>query len=819
MKRKFVGLLMLVSCTFASLEAQEELGYQVPNKALLDMVDIDLAPSVLSNSDNSVLLMLYRPTYKSIKTLSRKELRIAGLRVDPQRFIGSRTTYYNKVTLVDLSEGKTPEPVIGLPENPQLSNFSWSPDEKSIAMTHTSETGVELWILDIANRTARRIVKNAINATMGNCVTWLKDSKGLLVKFIPKDKETLIDQTAIIPTGPKITENNGEKAQNRTYQDLIKNPTDAKNFTQLSRSELRLIGMDGKDIPFLETRMYGSVRMSPDGKYVLVDFVKPPFSYLVPYYRFPEETHVYNLKGEIVKVIDDSPLEEVRPKGFMAVSKGKRYISWRKDQPATLYYVEALDQGDPEVDVPYRDALFQLAAPFDKTPTLLTKLKNRYAGVIWGNPTSAIVYDRWWNNRNAKTYYFNPSKPGLIAQIINDRNYQDRYSDPGNFVTERNRYGEYVLALRGKTAFLIGDGFSEKGQFPFLDETNLATGNTVRLYQSNFSNQFEQLYDYDPKKKNLRVRIESKTDYPNYFKRSLGKEKGLEQLTFFESPFKKLNKVGKELISYTRKDGLELSGVLYTPEGFDKNNPTPHPMILWAYPREYKDKSSASQKTNNPNRFIYPYWGSPIYWVTQGYVVLDRAAFPIVGEGEEEPNDSFRSQLVANAEAAINTLVEKGYVDPDRVAVGGHSYGAFMVANLLSHSNLFAAGIARSGAYNRTLTPFGFQSESRSYWEAPQVYYQMSPFMHADKMKTPLLLIHGEADNNSGTYPLQSERYYNALKGLGATTRLVMFPKESHGYRAKETILHLIWEQDRWLEKYVKNKQTLIEKTDQKPKG
>ncbi|CAI8211014.1 MAG: Dipeptidyl-peptidase 5 [Flavobacteriaceae bacterium] len=449
----------------------------------------------------------------------------------------------------------------------------------------------------------------------------------------------------------------------------------------------------------------------------------------------------------------------------------------------------------------------------------MTKLKNRYAGVIWGNTATAIVYDSWWNNRNAKTYYFNPSKPGTNARIINDRNYQDRYSDPGSFVTERNRYGEYVLALRGKTAFLIGDGFTEKGQYPFLDETNLATGNTVRLYQSNYSDQFEQLYDYKPKTKKLRVRIESKTAYPNYFMRSLGKDKKLEQLTFFESPFKKLNKVGKELITYTRKDGLELSGVLYTPEGFDKKNPMPHPMILWAYPREYKDKSSASQKTNNPNRFIYPYWGSPIYWVTQGYVVLDRAAFPIVGEGDEEPNDSFRSQLVANAEAAIDAVVEKGYVDPERVAVGGHSYGAFMVANLLSHSNLFAAGIARSGAYNRTLTPFGFQSESRSYWEAPEVYYRMSPFMHADKMKTPLLLIHGEADNNSGTYPLQSERYYNALKGLGATTRLVMFPKESHGYRAKETILHLIWEQDQWLEKHVKNKQTVLEETDQKPKG
>ena len=261
-------------------------------------------------------------------------------------------------------------------------------------------------------------------------------------------------------------------------------------------------------------------------------------------------------------------------------------------------------------------------------------------------------------------------------------------------------------------------------------------------------------------------------------------------------------------ISFKREDGLELSGVLYLPkDNIEKTSK--NPMILWAYPREYKDKSSASQKTNNPNRFTYPSWSSPIYWVNQGYIILDRAAFPIVGEGDKEPNDSFREQLVSNAKAAIDAVDKMGYIDRDKVAVGGHSYGAFMVANLLSHSSLFAAGIARSGAYNRTLTPFGFQSEERSYWEAPNVYYTMSPFMHADKMKTPLLLIHGEADNNSGTYPMQSVRYFNALKGLGATARLVMFPKESHGYRAKETILHLIWEQDRWLEKYVKNKSIL----------
>jgi dipeptidyl aminopeptidase/acylaminoacyl peptidase len=801
------------------LNAQEELGYQIPKKELLDLIDIDLAPTVLRNTKNTVMVLLSRSTYKSIADLSRKELRIAGLRVDPKRFIGSRTTYYNKVELVDFEKGKTRLLVAGLPNKPQLTNFIWSPDEKMIAMTHTSDSSVELWILDVTTRKAKKLSSQPINATMGNSINWFKSSKELLVKLIPKDREDIIDQSVVVPTGPKVTENNGEKAQNRTYQDLIKNPTDAKNFTQLSRSEIYKIDLNGNKSHFLEARMYRGVSVSPDGKYVMVSFVKEPFSYLVPYYRFPTETHVYDLDAQLVKLISDNPLQEVLPKGFMAVSTNKRDIGWRKDKPSTIYYVGALDKGNPEIKVPYRDALYEWEAPFGQKSILLTKTINRYAGIIWGNDLNAIIYDRWWNSRNSKTYTFSPSKPDIPARVIVDRNYQDRYSDPGDFVTRKGKYGENILALDGNNAFLLGDGFSEKGQFPFLDQINLKSNKKNRTYQSTYTDKFEQLYDYDIIEKKLSIRIESKNEYPNYFTRSLDKKHTLKQQTFFENPFKNLENVGKELISYKRKDGLDLSGILYTPEGFDKNNPKQLPMILWAYPREYKDKSSAAQKINNPNRFLYPSWGSPIYWVTQGYLVLDRAAFPIIGEGTDEPNDSFRTQLVANAEAAINAVVEKGYADRNRIAVGGHSYGAFMVANLLSHSNLFAAGIARSGAYNRTLTPFGFQSESRSYWEAPEVYYTMSPFMHADKMKTPLLLVHGEADNNSGTYPLQSERYYNALKGLGATTRLVMFPKESHGYRAKETILHLIWEQDQWLEKYVKNRKTFLKFTKHKPKG
>ena len=815
---KNIAITLLITASYL-LNAQEELGYQIPKKELLDLIDVDLAPTVLRNTKNTVMVLLSRSTYKSIADLSRKELRIAGLRVDPKRFIGSRTTYYNKVELVDFEKGKTPLLVAGLPNKPQLTNFIWSPDEKMIAMTHTSDSSVELWILDVTTRKAKKLSSQPINATMGNSINWFKSSEELLVKLIPKDREDIIDQSVVVPTGPKVTENNGEKAQNRTYQDLIKNPTDAKNFTQLSRSEIYKIDLNGNKSHFLDARMYRGVSVSPDGKYVMVSFVKEPFSYLVPYYRFPTETHVYDLDAQLVKLISDNPLQEVLPKGFMAVSTNKRDIGWRKDKPSTIYYVEALDKGNPEIKVPYRDALYDWQAPFGQKSILLTKTINRYAGIIWGNDLNAIIYDRWWNSRNSKTYVFSPSKPDIPARVIVDRNYQDRYSDPGDFVTRKGKYGENILALDGNNAFLLGDGFSEKGQFPFLDQINLKSNKKNRTYQSTYTDKFEQLYDYDIIEKKLSIRIESKNEYPNYFTRSLDKKNTLKQQTFFENPFKNLENVGKELISYKRKDGLDLSGILYTPEGFDKNNPKQLPMILWAYPREYKDKSSAAQKINNPNRFLYPSWGSPIYWVTQGYLVLDRAAFPIIGEGTDEPNDSFRTQLIANAEAAINAVVEKGYADRNRIAVGGHSYGAFMVANLLSHSNLFAAGIARSGAYNRTLTPFGFQSESRSYWEAPEVYYTMSPFMHADKMKTPLLLVHGEADNNSGTYPLQSERYYNALKGLGATTRLVMFPKESHGYRAKETILHLIWEQDQWLEKYVKNRKTFLKFTKDKPKG
>ncbi|MBK77951.1 MAG: S9 family peptidase [Flavobacteriaceae bacterium] len=786
--------------------SQKNLTYQIPKKEILDLVDVDRAPSVLKDEKNNYMVFVYRPEYKSIDELSQKEMRLGGLRVNPYLNIGSRTTYYNKVKILRLKKGdKSPIEVKGLPTNPKLSNFVYSPDQSKIAMINTTSDRLELWVLNIEKALARRINTPSLNATLGSVINWFSDNKSLLIKIRPENSNIIIDQENMTPTGPTITENMGDKAQNRTYQDLLKNITDENNFEQLSRSKLIKVSLKGKISQWLDENMYRSISFSPDGKYVLVNIIKKPFSYIVTYSRFPNETLVYDLNGKLIKKIAESPLLEVLPKGFMATKVGKRSISWRNDLPSSLRYIEALDGGDPSVEVDYRDKLMNWDAPFNKNPEFLIKTINRINNINWGNENFAIVRDIWWNNRNTKTYLFNPSNSNVKPKIISDRNYQDIYSNPGSYVTKRNDYNRSVLLIKNNNLFRIADGFSKEGQFPYVEKLNINDLSTATIYKSNYETKFENIIDFDFEKNELFVRIESKQDFPNYYFRKLSKNNILDQITFFKNPFESLKKVSKQTITYKREDGLDLSGVLYLPPDYDKTKPERKPMILWAYPREYKDKNSASQKTNNPNRFIYPSWASPIYWVTQGYVLLDRASFPIIGEKDVEPNDSFRNQLVSNAKAAIDELDKKGYIDPKKVAVGGHSYGAFMVANLLSHSNLFSAGIARSGAYNRTLTPFGFQSEERTYWEAPEVYYRMSPFMHADKMKTPLLLIHGEADNNSGTYPMQSKRYFNALKGLGATVRLVMFPKESHGYRAKETILHLLWEQDQWLEKYLKN--------------
>lgn len=783
---------------------QENLNYQKPDAAILNLADYERVPSVSMNSKKTYVLYMYRSTYKSLDDLNQEEVRLGGLRLNPATNISSTATYSSNIKLRPFSK-KVETQVQGLPQNAKISNISWSRDETKVSFTNTTDTGVELWYIDLAKNTAHQLTEAITNCAMGNPASWTADSQRLLVRVLPKNRPALLSEKKSLPSGPIVSTSDGSVSQNRTYQDLLKNKLDEQNFETLVTSELQYIDLNGKVTPFLPANLYTGISFSPDGNYVMVNTLEKPFSYIVPYSRFPMRAVVYDKNGKEVKEVSYTPLTEVMPKGFMAVKKGKRNLSWRSDKPSTLFFAEALDEGNPANKVDFRDELFQWPAPFNSNPTSFMKVPQRFGGLIWGDDQTAIVVDSWYDTRNQKAYIISPATSNPAPKVISDRNSQDVYSDPGNFETVKNEYGFYVLAQNNGQAYLIGDGYTKEGQFPFVDAFDLKTLKTKRLYQSTFKDKKEEILSIEDFKKGIAlVQIQSATEYPNYYFRNINKKNDITPITSFKSPFSGLDGIHKEVIKYNRKDGVQLSGTLYLPKGYDKKKGEKLPLLIWAYPEEYKDKSSAGQSTHNPNEFTFPYYGSFVYWVTRGYAVLDDASFPIIGEGDVEPNDTFVQQLVDNAEAAINAVDKMGYIDRKRVGVGGHSYGAFMTANLLTHSNLFACGIARSGAYNRTLTPFGFQGEQRNYWEVPEVYNTMSPFMNAGKMKTPMLLVHGEADNNPGTFTLQTERYFQALKGLGAPVRMVILPKESHSYVAKENIFHLLWEQDQFLEKYLK---------------
>jgi len=799
---KFVFSFLFISFLSFSY-AQENLVFQKPSAPILALADYQRPPALMVSPNKTWIVSVYRSTYKSLDELNQPEVRLAGLRINPITNISGTTTYSENIKLKQLGSDAEVQ-VKGLPTQAKLANISFSPDSKNLAFTHSTVKGLELWLVDLATAQAKKISQDDLNASMGSPYIWFNGGQNLLLSKLPAQRKALINSDKDLPLGPIVSTSDGQVSQLRTYQDLLKNPQDEANFETITQSEIYSSDLNGQQQKVLGTAIYTQLSFSPDGKYLLASTIKRPFSYVVPLNSFPQESVVYTAAGERVKLVNEVPLIEVMPKGFSSVRKGKRSLQWRTDKAATLAFVEALDEGDANKKVDFRDELFSWDAPFDGAPSSLLKIVDRFGGVSWGTAEYALVYSRWYDTRNVKTFLFNPQTKATT--LLSDRNSQDVYSDPGSVHTERNAFGVPVMYVDNHKTYWIGEGFTKDGQFPFIDELDLKTLKKKRLYTSNTPGKKETISSIvDVKKGDILVSLQAPSLYPNYYKKNIRSGKA-QALTQIENPFKGLEAVHKEVINYRRKDGVNLSGTLYLPAGYDRSKGEKLPLLIWAYPREFKDEQTAGQSTANADAFTFPSYGSFVYWVSKGYAVLDDAAFPIIGKGNEEPNDTFIEQLVANAEAAIDAVDKLGYIDRTRVGVGGHSYGAFMTANLLTHSKLFAVGIARSGAYNRTLTPFGFQSEQRNYWDVPELYNTMSPFMHADKMKTPMLLIHGAADNNPGTFTLQTERYFQALKNLGAPVRMVLLPFESHGYAAKDNILHMLWEQEQFLDKYLKKK-------------
>jgi dipeptidyl aminopeptidase/acylaminoacyl peptidase len=799
---RIVTVLCFLLLSGFSAYAQDDAAYKMPPKDIADMLLAKPTPAVSIDDKGEWMLLTETSLYPSVEELARPELKIAGLRINPNNYAPSRQNFITGISLKSIAGGKEAR-IAGLPTPLYAGNVNWSPSGRRIAFTQTVADHVDLYVIDVVTQKAMKVNKTYLNVVIGSYMWY--DDQTLIYKTILKPAGAA-PQKPLMPKGPTTQENYGKASPRPTFQDMIKSPYDETLFEFFATTQL-VKNTNGVEMKIGAPSIYLRMDVSPDKKYLLTQTAHKPFSYLVPAYGFPQTVQIVDMNGKEVKRVAELPSSETAPGGNDNVQFMARGFQWRDDEPATLVWCMPLDSGLIKKNVEYHDAVYAQPAPFTAEPVELFKTKMRYRGITWGDKNVAIVTEGLTGKQLTQMDRYNPITSDL--EKLMSRNSTDAYSNPGFPVTAPNAMGrDVLLTIDDGNKILLNNptGSSPKGDLPFLLSYDIHTKKADTLWRCQ-DGYFESVVRVlDAKKLALVTRKESEKEMPNYWLKNLKLRIADRQLTSFTNPYPQLDGVTKEKIKYKRADGVDLTGDLYLPKAYDARKDGPLPVFIWAYPAEYNSAADAAQIRGSEHRFTLLNWASPVFYVTQGYAVLNNAEMPIVAtDKDKKPNDNFIDQLVMNAKAAISELSNRGVGDSTRVAVGGHSYGAFMTANLLAHTNLFKAGIARSGAYNRTLTPFGFQNEDRTYWEAPDLYTAMSPFSFADKITTPILLIHGDADDNTGTYPIQSERMFNAIKGHGGTVKYISLPYEAHSYRGRENLLHMLNEQFLWLEKYVKN--------------
>lgn len=795
--------LTLVFFLLSIYSVSGQSDYKQPPKSIQELALAANDNVVQFSASGDMIVILERSDMMGIEQLSEPRIGLAGYRVTPEN-----NSIFNKRTYVGIKVKnlKTNKEITlkNLPKNLRISDIEWSPNEQYIAFQQISRNGVELWVVDVNNGDSKKITNSMVSDISGKSYQWAADSKSILAQFVPADRKYPVAPT--VPNGPITQQSLGRKSPARTFQNLLSNAHDEDLFDYYAKAQLKIVDLNGKETNIGKPAIYRAFDYSPDNQYILIRRVVKPYSYTSPAGSFNSITEIITKRGEPVdRKFPNGKYARNRPTGQDATVNGPRSYAWRTDQPATLYWVTANDGGDPSKQASIRDILYTLSAPFTGEAEKIYECKYRFTGIIWGKSDLALLSQRWRANRIASRVIINPDKKTAIEE--DEGNDEQINAVGGTYILAANKFGREVLLIdstkNASFLYTIGRKYTSDDIIPYLLKWNITNKKKDTIFKSK-APYYELPINYYSKNNTIVFRKESVEETPNYFALNVD-NKRVSALTNFPNPYPSLNGVEKQVLHYQRNDGIKLSATLYLPKGYKKAN-GPLPMLMWAYPREFKTTSAASRVTTSPYLYTRISPLSPVYWVTRGYAVLDKADMPVVGVGKAEPNDTYLPQIIENAKAAIKTVSDMGVVDTGRIAVGGHSYGAFMTANLLAHTNLFAAGIASSGAYNRTLTPFTFQGERRNYWEAQDTYNKMSAFNYADQIKSPLLILHGQADENSGTFPMQSERLFAALQGLGGYSKLVLFPHEEHTYRAKESILHRLYEIDLWLEKYVKNK-------------
>ena len=799
-RTRLVALTLALATATTWLSAQQTSpatsGYLLPPKVVVDILDAPPPPTTELSPTRDTLALIERASMPPLSELAQPVLRIAGRRINPRTNGPHRAQLSRAITLKNVADGT--ERKVTVPASPAISWIGFSSDGKRFAFTQQQENGIELWIGDTATGQAKSLTTPQLNASLGAPCEFVGEGGWLLCSFIPPGRGQP-PAAPLVPTGPNIQEHRGQTAPVRTYQDLLSSAHDEALFDYYATAQLAFVdAATGQQSPVGAAGIFESVDVSPDTNYILVSRIRRPYSWLVPYTNFPSTVEVLGRKGAVARKIADLPVADTVPNG--GVLPGPRNYQWHPTLPAMVLWAEALDKGDPKNKVPHRDKVMGLRAPFAGEPMEMAKTEYRFGGLSFTDKGAALLTENDRTRRWTRTWIID--SVGAAPRKLWDRSQDDAYNNPGTPQRRDHPSGHSTILQSGNSIYLAGTGAGPEGARPFIDRLDLTTLKTERLFQTS-GRSFEPVVSVltDDGSKIL-TRYETRNDPPNLYVRDV-KTGERRALTNYQDPAPQLKGVQKQLVTYKRDDGVALSATIITPPGWTPAQ-GPLPTLMWAYPAEFTDPNMASQVTGSADRYTSISGASHLLFLTQGYAIIDNPTIPIVGPGETA-NDTYVQQLVASAKAAVDRAVALGVTDRDRVVAGGHSYGGFMTANLLAHSDIFRAGIARSGAYNRTLTPFGFQNEQRTFWEVPEIYGAMSPFFFAHKINEPILLIHGEADDNSGTFPIQSERFYMALKGHGATVRYVTLPYEAHGYAARESVLHAVTEMLNWANEFAKN--------------
>lgn len=800
-------------------EPKESTGYNQPAQGILDIMRAPSPPYPMMSPTKDRILLVAMQDYPSIEKVAEPFLRLAGVRLEPRNRsrhdtpggygIAACARQFSIVKVSDGSEKNIDMKKIICAEEP-----TWSADGKHFFFSNTTENAVELWIGDAQSAKISKISGVTLNPMLGYEAQWMPDQKHILVKLVPKNLGPA-PKIKEAPVGPSIQESQGQTGQSSTYEkrDTLNNKNDEKLFDYYGLSQLALIDIQSGQVKaFAKPGMYSQLSVAPDGRHLLVVQITRPYSYLVTSHRFPKKVEVLDI-SRLEKIerslIADLPLADRVP--IHGEPLGPRDFFWNPHDPATLMWAEALDGGDWNIKVPERDKVMKQSAPFKTAPFEIFRTIQRFEGLNWFEQRqNALMYEYDENKHWIRALLVNVDQPLQEKKVIFDLSSDEAYANPGSPVMETLKTGYRVIRQRQDFIFLSGTGASSEGDRPFLDQMDFKTLKTERLFRSDKVS-YENFVSFtNTDEKQFLTRYQSPDDMPNLFIRTLGEKVQATAgeplfsstkvaLTHIPDPTPEVRKIKKKLVKYKRADGMELSFTLYTPPGYKEG--TRIPTILYAYPLDYAEASKAGQVKGS--QFTFTRLRGFRLLLMAGYAIIDNASFPVVGD-PKKAYDTYTEQLVANAKAAVDQAVKMGVADPERIGVTGHSHGALMTVNLLAHSNLFKAGIATSGSYNKTLTPFGFQSERRSVWEAPEVYQKVSPFFYADKLKTPLLIMHGGDDANPGTTPMQATFLYEAIRGNGGTVRLVMLPHEPHWYSARESNEQQIYEMVRWFDLYLK---------------